>query len=60
MMGGGRWGRGGWKYDERGYFQSEGVTVTVYPSLCHYNGTQYNGNWDSGANIAAIILRSKN
>ena len=53
-------GGGSCKYDEWGYFQSEGVNVTVYPSLCHYNGTLYNGNWELGANIGAIILRRKN
>ena len=58
---GGAWGGGGsCKYDEWGYFQSEGVNVTVYPSLCHYNGSLYNGNWELGANIGAIILLRKN
>ena len=52
-------GGGSCKYDEWGYFQSEGVNVTVYPSLCHYNGTLYNGNWELGANIGAIILGGK-
>ena len=51
--------RGSCKYDEWGYFQSEGVNVTVYPSLCHNNGTLYNGNWELGANIGASILQRK-
>ena len=41
------------KYDEWSHFQSEGVTATVYPGLCHYNGTGCNGNWGLGPSVIA-------
>ena len=41
------------------HFQSEGVTVTVYPDLRRYNGTRYNGNWDLGANIGHVLQERK-